>query len=125
MASSTRMASTWARALAKQSNPTTAAAARSFSTIPRTARPSVALKLQSAGKVAFRRAYADEVPKRKPGKLRLTFRWAWRLTYLSAAGLVGYGFLNIWQDRHPPPQFEADPDKKTLVILGTSLSLHS
>lgn len=76
------------------------------------------MKLAATGRVAFRRAYADEAPKPKPGKLRSTLRWAWRLTYLSAAGLVGYTFYIVYQDRHPEPQFEPDPTKKTLVILG-------
>ncbi|KAL6895295.1 hypothetical protein HDV57DRAFT_479078 [Trichoderma longibrachiatum] len=83
------------------------------------ARPSVAMKLTNTGRIAFRRAYADEAPKPKPGKLRRTFRWAWRLTYLSALGLVGYTAYNIYEDRHPDEQYEPDPSKKTLVILGT------
>ncbi len=83
-----------------------------------TARPSVALHLAHTGRVAFQRSYADAPPKAKPGKLRRTFRWAWRLTYLSATGLLGYTCYTIWQDRHPEPQAEPDPNKKTLVILG-------
>ncbi|KAL7905501.1 pyridine nucleotide-disulfide oxidoreductase domain-containing protein [Trichoderma velutinum] len=83
------------------------------------ARPSVAMKLANSGRIAFRRAYADEAPKPKPGKLRKTFRWAWRLTYLSAIGLVGFTAYNIYDDRHPDEQYEPDPNKKTLVILGT------
>lgn len=101
-------------------------ATRAFSTAARStvvrsaARPTVSMKLNATGRVAFRRAYADEAPKPKPkpGKLRRTFRWMWRLTYLSAAGLVGYTFYNIYQDRHPLPQYEPDPSKKNLVILG-------
>lgn len=82
------------------------------------ARPTIALQLRQTGRAAFQRTYADEAPKPKPGKLRRTFRWAWRFTYLSAAGLVGYTFFTIWQDRHPEPYVEPDPKKKTLVILG-------
>jgi NADH:ubiquinone reductase (non-electrogenic) len=98
-------------------------ASKSFSTatgnhlLP-SARPTVATRLAATGRVAFRRSYADKAPKPKPGKLRTTFRWAWRLTYLSAAGLVGYTCYIVYQDRHPQPQFEPDPSKKTLVILG-------
>lgn len=81
-------------------------------------RPSVSMKLAASRRIAFRRAYANEAPKPTSGKLRKTLRWAWRLTYLSAAGLVGYTCLIVYQDRHPEPQFEPDPSKKTLVILG-------
>ncbi len=78
------------------------------------------MRLQTTGRLAFRRAYADEAPKPKPGKLRKTFRWMWRLTYLSVLGLAGYTVYIIYDDRHPEPQYEADPTKKTLVILGAS-----
>ncbi|TPX10829.1 uncharacterized protein E0L32_008218 [Thyridium curvatum] len=69
----------------------------------------------------FRRQYADAAPVAAPKKPRRfrTLRWIWRLTYLSALGgivWIGYG---VYQDRHPEPQFEADPNKKTLVVLGT------
>lgn len=84
------------------------------------ARPSATMKLANSGRIAFRRAYADEAPKPKPGKLRRTFRWAWRLTYLSALGLVGYTAYDIYVDRYPDEQFKPDPNKKTLVILGES-----
>ncbi|KAK1238026.1 hypothetical protein MKX08_002605 [Trichoderma sp. CBMAI-0020] len=100
-------------------------ASRAFSTATRSmmlrsaARPSATMKLANSGRIAFRRAYADEAPKPKPGKLRRTFRWAWRLTYLSALGLVGYTAYDIYVDRHPDEQFKPDPNKKTLVILGT------
>ncbi|KAF3358415.1 hypothetical protein VDGD_09687 [Verticillium dahliae] len=70
----------------------------------------------------FQRAYADAAAlpsPQKPGKVRTTFKWLWRLTYLSAIGLtVGVGYT-IYVDRNPQPQFEADPTKKTLVVLGT------
>lgn len=100
-------------------------ASRTYSTTARNhalrsaARPTAAVsKLGPSTRVAFRRAYANQAPKPKPSRLRRTFRWAWRLTYLSAAGLVGYTFYIVYQDRHPEPQFEPDPTKKTLVILG-------
>lgn len=76
------------------------------------------MKLAATGRIAFRRAYADEAPKSTPSKLRKTLKWTWRLTYLSALGLLGYTFFIVYQDRHPEPQFEPDPTKKTLVILG-------
>ena len=59
-----------------------------------------------------------EKPKPKPSKIRRTFRWIWRLTYLSVGGLIGYTCYIIYLDRNPEPQFEQDPNKKTLVILG-------
>jgi NADH:ubiquinone reductase (non-electrogenic) len=83
-------------------------------------RSSTALKLSQTGRIAFRRAYADEAPKPKPGKLRRTFRWAWRLTYLSVLGVLGYTGYTIYLDRNPAEQLERDPSKKTLVILGES-----
>ncbi|KAJ9136672.1 hypothetical protein NKR23_g9669 [Pleurostoma richardsiae] len=58
-------------------------------------------------------------PKKKPGKIRRTLRWTWRLVYLSVLGGFAYVGYGVWQDRHPEPQSEPDPSKKTLVILGT------
>lgn len=68
------------------------------------------------------RRSSDEAPRRKPGAVRLTFRWLWRLTYLSVLGYAGYVGWNIYYDRNPPPQNPPDPNKKTLVILGMFLS---
>lgn len=102
-----------------------AVASRALSTASRTpvrsaTRPTLAVKLDASTRLAFRRAYADEAPRPKPkvGKIRKTFRWMWRITYLSTAGLVGYVCYEIYQDRHPEPQYEPDSSKKTLVILG-------
>lgn len=71
------------------------------------------LKLQQS----FRRSYADNAPgtaRRRAG----FFRWTWRLIYLSAIGGVGYLGYAIYLLRTPHEQFEPDPSKKTLVILG-------
>ncbi|KXX75546.1 External alternative NADH-ubiquinone oxidoreductase, mitochondrial [Madurella mycetomatis] len=69
----------------------------------------------------FRRSYADGVtpapPPKKPRFRKL--RWAWRLGYLSAIAGVAYIGYGVYRDRHPEPQVEPDPTKKTLVILGT------
>lgn len=65
----------------------------------------------------FRRAYADTFPtkvRRKSG----FFRWTWRFVYLSALGGIGWLSYSIYQLRTPNEQFEPDPSKKTLVILG-------
>ncbi|KAI9158937.1 alternative NADH-dehydrogenase [Paramyrothecium foliicola] len=83
------------------------------------ARPTASMKLNNSGRIAFRRTYADEAPKPRPGKLRRSLRWMWRISYLSVGGLVAYTGYIIYQDRNPEPQFEADPSKKTLVVLGT------
>lgn len=131
MASSSRAVAAMAARIpfAAPASRTTAGTTRALSTISRTARttqlraaarPSAALKLNQTGRLAFRRAYADEAPKPKPGKLRRTFRWVWRLTYLSFAGLLGYTGYVIYLDRHPAEQNERDPNKKTLVVLGES-----
>lgn len=65
----------------------------------------------------FRRQYADAAAPKRPRRFRV-FRWTWRLTYLSLLGGIGYVGYGIYQDRHPEPQADADPTKKTLVILG-------
>ncbi|KAH6693725.1 hypothetical protein F5X68DRAFT_199593 [Plectosphaerella plurivora] len=77
------------------------------------ARPSTTLMRQCM------RAYADAAPKPKPGKLRTTAKWLWRLTYLSIIGTVGFIGYTVYEDRNPTPQTAADPTKKTLVVLGT------
>ncbi|KAK3379410.1 hypothetical protein B0T24DRAFT_154851 [Lasiosphaeria ovina] len=69
-----------------------------------------------------RRGYADLVttpPAPKSKRRFRALRWAWRLSLLSALGGVGWIGYGVYQDRHPEPQIEADPTKKTLVILGT------
>ncbi len=68
----------------------------------------------------FRHGYASEAapvpPPKKPRFRKL--RWTWRLSYLATiAGLVYLGY-GIYLERHPEPQVEPDPTKKTLVILG-------
>lgn len=68
-----------------------------------------------------RRGYSNESgavppPPRKPRFRKL--RWAWRLGYLSVIGGIAYIGYGVYQDRHPEPQVEPDPSKKTLVILG-------
>ncbi|KAL9612479.1 MAG: hypothetical protein Q9167_002910 [Letrouitia subvulpina] len=68
---------------------------------------------------SFKRTYADgfSAPAKRRG--RGFFRWTWRLTYLSAIGGVGYLGYVIYLLRNPNEQFNPDPSKKTLVILGT------
>jgi NADH:ubiquinone reductase (non-electrogenic) len=59
-----------------------------------------------------------------PKKRRFrVLRWTWRLTYLSVLGSIGYIAWLIYEDRHPDEQVEADPNKKTLVILGKLYTL--
>ncbi|KAI1500497.1 hypothetical protein F5X99DRAFT_236860 [Biscogniauxia marginata] len=67
----------------------------------------------------FARSYADAPPKKKPRKIRTTFRWIWRTTYLSLLTVVGAVIYDGYLDRHPEDQFTPDPTKKTLVVLGT------
>ncbi|KAL4888708.1 hypothetical protein BDV59DRAFT_196208 [Aspergillus ambiguus] len=74
---------------------------------------------QSFQRVA-RRSYADAAaPSPKPKKRFRFLRWTWRLTWLSGLGMVGALAYSIYDQRHPLEQFEPDPNKKTLVILGT------
>ncbi|RYP71703.1 hypothetical protein DL771_004654 [Monosporascus sp. 5C6A] len=70
----------------------------------------------------FRRCYADASsppPKKKPGRIRSTFKWLRRFAYLSILGLVGVVAYDGYKDRHPHEQYPPDPQKKTLVVLGT------
>ncbi|KAM0249805.1 hypothetical protein ACHAP5_002674 [Fusarium lateritium] len=120
MASSARAMTALSRV--GQMAPSSRIATRALSTVSKTsARPSVAMKLNNTGRIAFRRAYADEAPKPKPriGKIRRTLRWTWRITYLSLGALVGYTCYVIYDDRHPQEQYQPDPSKKTLVVLGS------
>jgi NADH:ubiquinone reductase (non-electrogenic) len=56
-------------------------------------------------------------PAKKAKRFRY-FRFLWRLTYLSAIGGAAYLAYGVWDLRHPDDQFEPDPTKKNLVILG-------
>lgn len=66
------------------------------------------------------RTYADVAPVdvKKPSKFRF-LRWGWRLTYLSLLAGTAYLGYEVWELRHPDEQFQPDPTKKNLVILGT------
>ncbi|KPI38115.1 External alternative NADH-ubiquinone oxido, mitochondrial [Cyphellophora attinorum] len=73
---------------------------------------------------SFRRSYADAPqvqlsPGPKPKKRFRFLRWLWRITYLSLIGGTAYVGYQIWDIRNPNEQFEPDPTKKTLVVLGT------
>ncbi|KAI0975994.1 hypothetical protein F4678DRAFT_209808 [Xylaria arbuscula] len=70
----------------------------------------------------FARNYADAAapkPKKKSGKIRTTFKWLWRATYLSFIVGVGAVIYDGYLDRYPADQITPDSQKKTLVILGT------
>lgn len=58
---------------------------------------------------------APSAPKRRRGGF---FRWTWRLTYVSALAGTGFVAYEIYLLRTPNEQFEPDPSKKTLVVLG-------
>ncbi|MCJ1321386.1 NADH:ubiquinone oxidoreductase [Xylographa vitiligo] len=68
---------------------------------------------------SFRRSYADAISPVTKRRGRGFFRWTWRLTYLSAIGGTAYLAYNIYTLRTPQEQFDPDPSKKTLVVLGT------
>ncbi|RDL39676.1 FAD protein [Venustampulla echinocandica] len=96
---------------------------RTFATSPRSfltrARPSLD---KNQLRRDFRRAYADAAPAPAPAKKARRFRYfrfLWRLTYLSAIAGTAYLAHGVWELRHPEEQFEPDPSKKNLVILGT------
>jgi NADH:ubiquinone reductase (non-electrogenic) len=101
---------------------------RSFMTsFARAARPSPQNLLpKSKLRHSFRRGYAEQkvgapvaelAPVKKPRRFR-ALRWIWRATYLSLVGGVGYLAYTVYDLRHPEDQFEPDPSKQNLVILG-------
>jgi NADH:ubiquinone reductase (non-electrogenic) len=102
---------------------------RSFmtSSFARAARPtSQNLLPKSKLRDSFRRGYAEQkvgalaaelAPTKKPRRFR-ALRWIWRVTYLSLLGGVGYMAYTVYDLRHPVDQFEPDPSKQNLVILG-------
>ena len=65
-----------------------------------------------------RRPYAEIPPPPSPRRRAGFFRWTWRVIYVSAIGGAAYLGYVVYQLRTPPEQFEPDPTKKTLVILG-------
>lgn len=67
---------------------------------------------------SFRRSYADAAPVVKPRRRFRLFTWLWRFTYLSAIAGTAYLAHGVYELRHPDEQFEPDPSKKNLVILG-------
>lgn len=73
----------------------------------------------------FQRQYSDapSAPPKKPGKFRRTVKWTWRLVYLSVLGSIAYVAYEVYDSRHPEPQVNPDPSKKTLVILGKQSSV--
>lgn len=67
----------------------------------------------------FRRSYADVAPiVVKPRRRFRPLRTAWRLTWISALAGVSYMAWSVYELRNPENQFEPDPTKKNLVILG-------
>ncbi|CZS98889.1 hypothetical protein WAI453_008502 [Rhynchosporium graminicola] len=100
-----------------------AASRRSFATSPRAitrAQPTSQILLErSKLNQNSRRAYADIAPVVKRRKRFPLFKTVWRLTYLSAIAGTAYLAYGVYDLRHPDDQFEPDPNKKNLVILGT------
>lgn len=70
----------------------------------------------------FRRSYADSAPEPQPKKRFRFLRWTYRLTLLAGLGLTGWTAYSIYVLNNPEEQYQPDPDKKTLVILGKSRS---
>lgn len=54
-------------------------------------------------------------PRKKAGLLKK----AWRVTYISAIAATALFTYTVYENRHPGAQYEQDPKKKTLVILGS------
>lgn len=76
---------------------------------------------------SFRRSYADSAPQAtlspaaKPKRRWGFFRTLWRITYISALGAIAYTGYLVYELKYPNDQFEPDPSKKTLVVLGRSV----
>ncbi|KAI9790821.1 MAG: NADH:ubiquinone oxidoreductase [Peltula sp. TS41687] len=88
-------------------------------------RPSPAFPSPSSKAVVLRQPrrspYSDvaaAAPVRRR-RARFVLRWLWRLTLLSLLGGAGVLGYQIYRLRYPIEQVDPDPDKKTLVILGT------
>ncbi|KAH7419130.1 hypothetical protein BKA64DRAFT_6895 [Cadophora sp. MPI-SDFR-AT-0126] len=119
------MASTTTRAMMRlpaSSIGFSTAARRSFATSSQSftrARPTSRI-LQERSKLHqnSRRAYADVAPAKKSMRFPF-FKTLWRITYLSAIAGTAYLAYGVYDLRHPEDQFEPDPTKKNLVILGT------
>ena len=71
---------------------------------------------------SFRRAATEAAPSSPRRRRGGFFRWTWRFIYLSALAGTGFVAYEIYLLRTPNEQFEPDPSKKTLVILGMSNS---
>ena len=56
----------------------------------------------------------------KPRKRFRFLRWTFRLAYSAMLLGIGYVGYTIYLSRSPAEQLEPDPNKKTLVVLGTS-----
>lgn len=102
-------------------------ARRTISTSPRPSIANARVTVQPAFSRSilqqqFRRSYAETVSPKTKRRGRTILRWIWRATYLSALGGVGWLTYNIYTLRTPQEQFEPDPSKRTLVILGTYAS---
>lgn len=74
---------------------------------------------------SFRRQYADNQapqailsPKATPKKRWGFFKTLWRITYISLLGGTAYLFYTVYDLKYPTEQFDPDPSKKTLVVLG-------
>ena len=93
------------------------------STFNATRRPqSITPLYQQSFRQAATEAGPSPAPKRRAAGF---FRWTWRVVYLSAIAGTGFIAYEIYLLRTPNEQFEPDPSKKTLVILGKVLGISS
>ena len=116
------LATQLAIALPKPANGLTNTFRRTYLSSSTPLRSSCAIKRPSLStailRQSFRRSYADTVSPVTKRRGRGFLRWTWRLTYLSAIGGIGWLGYSIYILRTPQEQFDPDPSKKTLVILG-------
>lgn len=92
------------------------------STLQLSQRPIQQRRLLQPSALSLRRNYADAPSATlSPGpekKRAGFFRWTWRLVQLGALGTVGWIGYEVYMLRRPHEQFDPDPSKKTLVVLG-------
>ncbi|KAL9079209.1 MAG: hypothetical protein Q9157_001878 [Trypethelium eluteriae] len=99
---------------------------RAYSPLIARSRPATAIALtrntlsRPVLRQAFRRGYADHQTEQKVKKSTFgVLKWLWRLTCLGTFAGLGYVGYGIYISRNPEDQAEPDPNKKTLVVLGT------
>lgn len=62
---------------------------------------------------------ASNASGQNPRKRAGFWKKTWRVTYVSAIAATAWFTYTVYANRHPGAQYKQDPNKKTLVILGS------